>query len=228
MGGCCSSPEQEGIPLEPTSGNIPTGSNKPLKPFNTYVKPSTEEYSVIMHKRDTFWETQPSYSGRLEIWQTLRLACETEQIETSQAIIDSVNMTCPTGRLTDGLYDTYGNHYIIPDYCIGIIENTNKSVKTELNDYKSLKSFSELDLTSEDGYSITVRLSTGSDIIITIDPEMKISTLKALVGKSLGYSIEDLKKLMVIHFGKVLENNTLIKDTKIAEKSVVQVMVIQM
>ncbi|KAJ3311712.1 Ubiquitin domain-containing protein 2 [Boothiomyces sp. JEL0838] len=179
MGGCCSAPEQEGIPLESTNaGNIPT-------------------------------------------------AAETEQIETSQAIVDSVNMTCPTGRLTDGLYDTYGNHYIIPDYCIGIIENTNKSIKTELNDFKSLKSFSELDTgNSEDGYSITVRLSTGSDIIITVDPEMTIATLKALVGKSLGYTVADLKKLMVIHFGKVLENSTVIKDTKIVEKSVVQVMVL--
>ncbi|KAJ3270782.1 Ubiquitin domain-containing protein 2 [Terramyces sp. JEL0728] len=219
MGGCCSAPEQEGIPLEPTNHNqLPTGksrlikgSNKPLRPFHTYVKPSTDDYT-----------------GRLEIWQTLRLAAETEQIETAQAIVDSVNMTCPTGRLTDGLYDTYGNHYIIPDYCIGILENTEKSIKTELNDVKSLKSFSELDqINSEDAYSITVRLSTGSDIIATVDPEMKIATFKALVGKSLGYGVSDLKKLLVIHFGKVLENNTQIKDTKIVEKSVVQVMIIQ-
>ena len=60
--------------------------------------------------------------GRVEIWQTLKLACEADDLGTAQAIIDSANIKVPTGKFTDGCFDELGNHYVIPSYCIGVIE----------------------------------------------------------------------------------------------------------
>ncbi|KAJ3077933.1 hypothetical protein HK102_004853 [Quaeritorhiza haematococci] len=77
----------------------------------------------LRSQRDEFWDTQPSYSGRQEIWMALRLACEAATQEDAQAIIDSANITIPTGNLTEGCYDELGNHYVIPIFCI--VEPTN-------------------------------------------------------------------------------------------------------
>ena len=57
----------------------------------------------------------------MEIWQTIRLACEADDLLTAQAIIDSAQIKIPTGKFTDGCFDELGNHYVIPDYCIGPI-----------------------------------------------------------------------------------------------------------
>ena len=56
--------------------------------------------------------------GRLEIWQALRYACESEDLVFAQTILDSVNVTIPTGNLANGCYDELGNRYVIPVYCI--------------------------------------------------------------------------------------------------------------
>ena len=63
--------------------------------------------SQLSKQRKTFWETQPSYSGRPEVWAALKEICqlvknEPCQLQQAQAILDSAGVTLPTGNLTDG------------------------------------------------------------------------------------------------------------------------------
>ena len=51
-------------------------------------------------KRDTFWETEPTYEGRKEIWDALRAAVEAaeqEDYDLAQAILSGANISLPTG-----------------------------------------------------------------------------------------------------------------------------------
>lgn len=112
MGICCSvEPESPNNPSEIVQQGrgqtVVTGTNKKLKDFNVYKWTSDTPITLqqLLLDRDKYWDTQPSYGGLLEIWQALRLACESGTVLTAQAIIDSMNITVPTGKLTDGCYD---------------------------------------------------------------------------------------------------------------------------
>lgn len=60
--------------------------------------PMTE--GQLRSKRDEFWETAPAFEGRKEIWDALRAASEQDDLSMAQAIVDSANITLPTG-ITD-------------------------------------------------------------------------------------------------------------------------------
>ncbi|PIA12952.1 hypothetical protein COEREDRAFT_83787 [Coemansia reversa NRRL 1564] len=72
----------------------------------------------LEQQRADFWETAPVYEGQKEIWQALRVACESEDIEFACAILDSVGVSIPTGSIHDGVYDERGAQYDIPQYCL--------------------------------------------------------------------------------------------------------------
>lgn len=71
----------------------------------------------LKSKRDEFWDTQPNYSGRREIWQAVKAALECEDKETAQLIVDAVDVTLPNGNLSL-VYDELGNKYEIPAFCL--------------------------------------------------------------------------------------------------------------
>ncbi|KAJ2899795.1 hypothetical protein GGI21_004783 [Coemansia aciculifera] len=72
----------------------------------------------LMRQRDEFWDTAAVYEGRAEIWQALRLACESDDAQLAAAILESVGVSVPTGRIADGAYDELGACYDIPQYCL--------------------------------------------------------------------------------------------------------------
>lgn len=68
-----------------------------------------------------------------EIWQTLKTVCEvlwpvtipgattqekTDAVATAQGILVAAEITLPTGDLSDGAYDRFGNHYKLPEYVV--------------------------------------------------------------------------------------------------------------
>ena len=52
----------------------------------------------LRSKRDEYWETQPAFDGRREIWDALRAACETDDQTLAQAIVDGASISLPTGK----------------------------------------------------------------------------------------------------------------------------------
>ncbi|KAJ3185426.1 Ubiquitin domain-containing protein 2 [Geranomyces variabilis] len=132
MGACLSANIDPDSPRDhsPSRANehvtgLPTGGNRPLvsKAVQAWKSDTPLTPEALKRMRDEFWDTAPSYSGRSEIWQALRAACEAPSLTLAQAIVDSANMTVPTGKLTDGCYDELGNNYRIPNYCV--LEPTN-------------------------------------------------------------------------------------------------------
>ncbi|KAI8906378.1 hypothetical protein EDD86DRAFT_256617 [Gorgonomyces haynaldii] len=161
--------------------------------------------------------------GRLEIWQTLKLVCEAygESKETAQAIIDSANITVPTGRLTDGCYDELGNQYKIEPFCLCNPTNLLEIVPSVVEKVEKIETSPEL----PDQFNLTMRLSTGKDIKIDTKPTEEISILKQkLIDKEPG--IKDARiRIMVL--GKILEDHLFVGQTKISPKTVVQVLIQQ-
>ena len=77
---------------------VAIGRNQPLnrekQEWCTEV-PMTE--GQLRSKRDEFWETAPAFEGRKEIWDALKAATEQDDVSMAQAIVDSANITLPTG-----------------------------------------------------------------------------------------------------------------------------------
>jgi Ubiquitin-binding domain len=125
MGSCCSSEQEVAgqVVQQGRGATVVTGTNKKLKDFSIYEWSSDVPITAeqLQSDRNKYWETQPSYGGRVEVWQSLRLACESGQVSTAQAIIDSMNITVPTGKLTDGCYDELGAQYVIPIMYVWLI-----------------------------------------------------------------------------------------------------------
>ncbi|KAJ2556211.1 hypothetical protein IWW35_000128 [Coemansia sp. RSA 1878] len=72
----------------------------------------------LERKREQFWDTAPAFEGRLEVWQALRLACDSNDGQLAHAILASAGATVPTLRIVDGVYDDHGACYTIPQYCL--------------------------------------------------------------------------------------------------------------
>ena len=96
---------------------VTIGQNQPLlrEPVVwTSEVPLTE--GQLEGKRDTFWETEPTYEGRKEIWDALRAAVEAaeqEDYDLAQAILSGANISLPTGQ--QGYIDSWvGGASLIP------------------------------------------------------------------------------------------------------------------
>ena len=78
----------------------------------------------LQGKRDTFWETEPTYEGRKEIWDALRAAVEAaeqEDYDLAQAILSGANISLPTGGqdFTWGTYLLHSLGYTIMSFFCG-------------------------------------------------------------------------------------------------------------
>jgi hypothetical protein len=200
--------------------SVMIGKNKPLVPFGTYLH--EENLAQLKNKRQCFWETEPSYSGKAEIWYALRMACEADTIETAQIIVDSAELIFPTGKFTDGCYDNLGNRYVIPEYCIGPVDFTSLEVETKTQDFEKKQSL--LEIKEVENFDVKVRLSLGNDIVLNISSEMKIAMLKQLIKEQIAFTPTSI---VVIYFGSVLEDSVKIRSTKVDGTAILQAMVIQ-
>lgn len=146
---------------------------------------------------------------------------------TAQALCDSENIITPTGKISDGVYDQWGNLYTIPTYCIGHIFITDDMIAEKTVS----KANSLADTTgAEEEIEIKFRFSTGiPDTLIKVSPSMKVSKLKKkllqeFLPSPIPSSTADLdNKIKIIYLGKVLDNAKKLSDCKVTEKTLVQV-----
>lgn len=81
---------------------VTIGKNKPLHSEKQWKSETPITMGQLRSKRDEYWETQPAFEGRREIWDALRAACtacETNDLTLAQAIVDGANITLPTGTI---------------------------------------------------------------------------------------------------------------------------------
>ena len=84
---------------------VTLGKNKPLsgdRPKWQSEIPIT--IGQLRSKRDEYWETQPAFDGRREIWDALRAACETDDQSLAQAIVNGASISLPTGKKNVTIY----------------------------------------------------------------------------------------------------------------------------
>ncbi|KAJ1565900.1 Ubiquitin domain-containing protein 2 [Nowakowskiella sp. JEL0078] len=265
-------PRQSANQTDESIPGLVQGGNVPLKPWSEtkYTHPNQLSLSELNQLRETFWDTQPLYSGKSEIWQVLKVACECSDISAAQTYIDSAFITVPTGVLADGCYDELGNQYIIPAYCFAnpinlilndgitadvdtttatsssngltqeklsksiIVESTSKSesnsVTSDTKTDKPQRVITSLAASAgANTLGITVRLSTAKDIKMTVALNDSFSAIKKLVEEQEKPQWDSEKKKFKLRFffmGKTVDERTKIKDTKISDGSVLQVMVV--
>lgn len=111
------------------------------------------------NERADFFDTR--VTGRPEIWQTIRAALdvmqdsgsqgssegESEGLATAQTILSAAEISLPTGNLANGVYDSLGNYYQLPEW---IVSDPANMVEHSAGNAKGDVSAAEMDETVEE------------------------------------------------------------------------------
>jgi hypothetical protein len=102
----------------------------------------------LAQERAEFFDTR--VTGRPEVWQTIHAALEalwepnsqgaqddgSDGLATAQIILTAAEISLPTGDLANGVYDSLGNLYQLPEWVVSdpenILEDTDADTKGEL------------------------------------------------------------------------------------------------
>lgn len=119
----------------------PSRQGRPLtehfnKPLRRHIWASSDKIWTrrqLDREREAFFDTR--VAGRTEVWQTLHGALEVlwssslangdfeGGIATAQTILEAAGLTLPTGDLANGVYDTLGAFYSLPEWVVADPEN---------------------------------------------------------------------------------------------------------
>ncbi|KAJ1877459.1 hypothetical protein LPJ57_003937, partial [Coemansia sp. RSA 486] len=77
------------------------------------------------------------------------------------AILDSVALTVPTGRITEGAYDERGARYLVPQYCLSAPDNLVSGKQHGVIKRCSVDSGQSMDIRTAVGISSAVDLDPG-------------------------------------------------------------------
>ena len=196
--GCCWSENRESpLELSQSSGNKPLRRNIQWKSTET---PFT--LADLQAKRDVFWDTSPKYEGRIEIWQALKAACESEDDAFAQIVIDSAGIMIPTGLLSDGCYDELGAHYNVPEFCFSKPINLSKS--SAITSTPEIAAESKGNDETSEAYTLKLRLSTNKDVTMQSPLKSNVSTLKQRLAENEHLAPD--AKIRFICLGRILDD----------------------
>ncbi|CAG8454109.1 197_t:CDS:2 [Cetraspora pellucida] len=227
--GCCSSRTTDEDSFEQDVNSeifIPRGGNKPFsKKGVTWASETPITIRQLKKQREAFWETAPSYE--VIIWDALRHACESNDLEYAQLILNAAKITIPTGNLVDGCYDELGNRYVIPAYCLVDPTNLIRDVEEGTSEHgDEMNPDLLLDQSSTEQLPIIIRLSSSAeDVQINVNP--KIDTIDTLRIKLCENQKIDSKKFIIRFFflGSLLDGKTKLADVKFDQGQVLQALI---
>lgn len=146
--------------------------------------------------------------------------------------MDSINLTIPTGILSDGAFDELGNRYVVPLYCFSIPTNIVGSLSAESIDTHggSSHDIEESPEDEDDASQVTLnlRLSTGEDIQVSCRKNDKLDFVKGEVLRK-SANVKESSTLKFMYLGKVVPDSSKVSHImKISTQSdyIIQVMVI--
>ncbi|KAI1651636.1 uncharacterized protein F4817DRAFT_325077 [Daldinia loculata] len=110
--------------------------DKPLRRHEWVARDRSWTRSQLDTERADFFDTR--VTGRAEVWQVLKAALEvlweadlvratggeredddgTDGIATAQSMLKAAEVTLPTGDLSNGVYDSLGNYYALPEWIV--------------------------------------------------------------------------------------------------------------
>lgn len=155
-------------------------------------------------------------------------------LATAQSILKAAEVTLPTGDLSNGVYDSLGNYYALPEWIVGDPVNVAEggSAKTKAKGGVGRKG--DGDLTGEedsveeldedealrrreekgkgvadirDMVKVRARLSENlPDVIVSVGPEESVRSLARKVAEESG--LLSTKRVRVAYMGKILKENS--------------------
>ncbi|KAK3306835.1 uncharacterized protein B0T15DRAFT_154986 [Chaetomium strumarium] len=209
--------------------------------------------AALRQERIEFFDTR--VTGRQEIWQTLHAALEvlwtaddaarngqfrrtseddgpSEEdpavaLATAQSILDAADITLPTGDLSNGAYDAFGNYYPLPEHIVadptnllwkpGAAENGDlKNAKAELvageesgredgeeEAERRREEKGKAVVDARDQITIRARLSDGSrDVKVRAGKGDSVRRIARLVAEEA--QLHSDKKIRIAYMGKIL------------------------
>jgi len=161
-------------------------------------------------ERDAFFDTR--VTGKPHVWDVLRNvtellrqgsaeSSEEHRLKEAQGMLEAAAITCPTGRIRDGLYDETGVSYKLPKHIItdpvNVIPDEVERHSHDMETKEGLSVMDGADETDEDGLErkdekgkrgvgnpikIRARLSDrGTDIHLEIGDEQTVKTIARMI-----------------------------------------------
>ncbi|KAI0404575.1 hypothetical protein F4802DRAFT_222533 [Xylaria palmicola] len=224
--------------------------DKPLRRHEWVSRDRTWARRDLDLQRTEFFDTR--VTGRPEVWQVIRTALEamweadirqaaglepgpdddgTSGLATAQGILKAAEVTLPTGNLSNGVYDSLGNYYPLPEWVVcdptNIIEDSSVQIERVDKDGKG-----DDDLTGEDTteevdedealrrreekgkavvdvknlVKVRARLSENyPDVVIGIGADESVRSLARKIAEESG--LPSTRQVRVAYMGKILKEN---------------------
>lgn len=223
--------------------------DKPLRRHEWTSEDRVWSRTELDQQRTEFFDTR--VTGRPEVWQVLRTALEAmwegdirraagvEPLDdddsggmaTAQGILKAAEVTLPTGDLSNGVYDSLGNYYALPEWVVcdptNVVNNGEVQRQSAAQDDKG-----EGDLTGDDTaeeldedealrrreekgkavvdmknlVKVRARLSENHpDVIISIDADESVRSLARRIVEESG--LPSTRHVRIAYMGKILKEN---------------------
>ncbi|KAF4453932.1 Ubiquitin domain-containing protein 2 [Fusarium austroafricanum] len=212
--------------------------DKPLRRHEWTSRDRNWTKSELAKERAAFFDTR--VTGRLEIWQTIHAALAvlwdpasqdaqddgSNGLATAQMILSAAEISLPTGNLSNGVYDSLGNYYQLPEWVVcdpqNVQEDREEGTKGDLStagddtaadedmsdeeiEGKKQEKGKEVDDVRE-LVKLRARLSeNGQDIKVSISESESVKSVAKKIALEAG--LASTKKIRIAYMGKILKDN---------------------
>ncbi|KAI3331582.1 ubiquitin domain-containing protein [Xylariaceae sp. AK1471] len=223
--------------------------DKPLRRHEWVSKDRAWTRTELDLQRTEFFDTR--VTGRPEVWLVLRTALEvmweadsrraagleiadddgTGDLATAQGLLKAAEVTLPTGDLSNGVYDSLGNYYALPEWIVSDPANVAEDSGAQRESVEQDRKVED-DLTGEDTpeevdedealrrreekgkavvdiknlIKVRARLSENyPDVAISLDADETVRSLARKIVEESG--LPSMKRVRVAYMGKILKEN---------------------
>ncbi|KAH7160085.1 hypothetical protein B0J13DRAFT_120796 [Dactylonectria estremocensis] len=241
---------------EPAHGDSPRGASrrhrreqrplgqhidKPLRRHEWSSRDRSWTRRGIATERAAFFDTR--VTGRSEVWQTIHAALQvlwdpvgqdahddgSSGLATAQMILSAAEISLPTGNLVNGVYDTLGNYYQLPEWVVSdpqnLVEEPDVSAKGDASTACD-DTTAEDDMTDDDDeidgrkrekgkevidvremVPLRARLSeNGQDINLSIGESEMVKNVARKIAQEA--ALASTKRIRIAYMGKMLKENS--------------------
>lgn len=242
-------PASQTTPQSPTrrrrrdQGPLDQHINKPLRRHSWSIHDRRWTRRQLDKERTDFFETR--VTGRPEVWQTLHAALqqlwepvsddasEDEALATAQSILSAAEISLPTGNLVNGVYDSLGSYYQLPEWVVcdpndlleedtddardakgelatidddtGAGEDEEEEARQEAEERRAEKGKAVVD--EREQITVRARLSeSGRDYQVVVSKTEVVRTVAKKLAHEAGLS--STKKIRIAYMGKILKETS--------------------
>ncbi|KAI4864202.1 hypothetical protein F4820DRAFT_346239 [Hypoxylon rubiginosum] len=229
--------------------------DKPLRRHEWVARDRSWTRSELDTERADFFDTR--VTGRPEVWQVLKAALEVlweadlshasggeppdedgvGGLATAQSILKAAEVTLPTGDLSNGVYDSLGNYYALPEWIVSDPVNVaeegsakrskggagrkgdddltgEEDTVEELDEEETMRRREEKGkgvANIRDMVKVRARLSENlPDVIVSVSSEESVRSFARKVAEESG--LPSTKRVRVAYMGKILKENSSLKN----------------